>query len=63
MTNGKDCMTERAAKFVVEDALMALKDMQSVGLMHRDVQPKNFVIAAIQPFDTVSPSACVDQRL
>jgi len=45
------CLSERSAKFVIEDALMALKDLYSIGLFHRDVQPKNFVVAAYNHFD------------
>lgn len=48
--NKSNCLSERSAKFAVEDILMALADMRDINLFHRDVKLKNFVVAGWSNF-------------
>jgi len=61
-----NCLSERAAKFVVEDGLLALNDLYDIGLFHRDIKLKNFVISGIENYPngpTIDENGCADVKL
>lgn len=35
---------------MIEQALFAIDDMQTIGLFHRDIKTKNFVVASFEEY-------------
>mmetsp|Transcript_34729 Transcript_34729/g.75798 ORF Transcript_34729/g.75798 Transcript_34729/m.75798 type:complete len:108 (+) Transcript_34729:375-698(+) len=66
--NKASCLSERSAKFAVEDILLGLQDLMEVNLFHRDVKLKNFVVAGWEGWNDqhkvqYDSFGCIDVKL